>query len=56
MQHHQTSNKISGFHHLATTGDIKGQIDFFTDARYGASIDVLDARRAGYLACISSLE
>ena len=32
MQQTQTSNKISGFHHLAIcTGDIKGQIDFFTD-------------------------
>ena len=32
MQQTQTSIKISGFHHLAIcTGDIKGQIDFFTD-------------------------
>ena len=32
MQQTQTNNKISGFHHLAIcTGDIKGQIDFFTD-------------------------
>ena len=32
MQKTQTSNRISGFHHLAIcTGDIKGQIDFFTD-------------------------
>ena len=32
MQQTQTSNRISGFHHLAIcTGDIKGQIDFFTD-------------------------